>query len=484
MRTNPSGRPSRSAFTMIELLVSMAISLVVVYALVEFMKTIGDTVTDGRAMIDLATQLRGVRQRLDEDLKSLTVQTRPWSDNGYFEYREGPLWDADADGNGTLDFNRASPTVNYDIENNGGNTLFGDWDDILAFTAHSGAEPFVGQIDDGTFQGRNGGPTLTSQLSEIVWFCGFEDKDGDNVWDAGESRFIYRRTLLIRPDLGDGGSTYASAAEAYNALADFWQLNDLSVKVVNVGMGQWRLRANSLTDLSRRENRFAHQQAFPSRWNFDPRGTSQYVFRATATGPARLGEDVMMSRVLSFDVQVFDPDASILRLKSDPTGAALTPESPYYTPDRAKVDYGNGSGTYLEIGKGAFVDLGYAASSPIAASPPQNRYRETVTNFSANGLLAYGPDGKSGFGNQEWIWDTWSNSYEMDTVDQFSDSRTDTAHDGLDNDNQNGVDDVGERETSPPYPVPIRGLKVTMRIYDPNTRQVRQGTVTAEFLPE
>jgi hypothetical protein len=46
------------------------------------------------------------------------------------------------------------------------------------------------------------------------------------------------------------------------------------------------------------------------------------------------------------------------------------------------------------------------------------------------------------------------------------------------------VDDPGERETSPPYPVPLRGIQVQIRLYEPATRQVRQATVGADFIQE
>jgi hypothetical protein len=48
----------------------------------------------------------------------------------------------------------------------------------------------------------------------------------------------------------------------------------------------------------------------------------------------------------------------------------------------------------------------------------------------------------------------------------------------------NGVDDPGERETSPPYPVPLRGIQVRIRVLEPNTRQMRQATVGADFIQE
>jgi hypothetical protein len=69
---------------------------------------------------------------------------------------------------------------------------------------------------------------------------------------------------------------------------------------------------------------------------------------------------------------------------------------------------------------------------------------------------------------------TWSTHYE----------RGGNANDGFDNDNQNGVDDVGERATCPPYPVPLRGIQVKMRAIEPDSRQIRQVSVVADFIPE
>jgi hypothetical protein len=52
---------------------------------------------------------------------------------------------------------------------------------------------------------------------------------------------------------------------------------------------------------------------------------------------------------------------------------------------------------------------------------------------------------------------------------------------GLDDDNMLGVDDMGERETSPPYDVPLRGLQVKFRVYERDARQIRETSVTHSF---
>ena len=63
-------------------------------------------------------------------------------------------------------------------------------------------------------------------------------------------------------------------------------------------------------------------------------------------------------------------------------------------------------------------------------------------------------------------------------------SAIDQGTNGIDDNGANGVDDVAERETSPPYPVPLRGIQVRLRIIDRDTRQVRQMTVSSDFIPE
>ena len=46
------------------------------------------------------------------------------------------------------------------------------------------------------------------------------------------------------------------------------------------------------------------------------------------------------------------------------------------------------------------------------------------------------------------------------------------------------LDDPGERETAPPYDAPLRGIQVTLRAYEPDSRQVRQVNVKQTFVPK
>ena len=38
--------------------------------------------------------------------------------------------------------------------------------------------------------------------------------------------------------------------------------------------------------------------------------------------------------------------------------------------------------------------------------------------------------------------------------------------------------------TSPPYPYPLRGIQVKIRVFEPDSRQVREVTVVQDFLPQ
>ena len=90
-------------------------------------------------------------------------------------------------------------------------------------------------------------------------------------------------------------------------------------------------------------------------------------------------------------------------------------------------------------------------------------------------------------------WDTWPYHYEQDGINQdviFSGGSGDTVTNaldqgtnGIDDDGMRGVDDPGERETSPPYPYPLRGLQVRIRVVESDTQKIRQSTVVARFVP-
>jgi len=144
-------------------------------------------------------------------------------------------------------------------------------------------------------------------------------------------------------------------------------------------------------------------------------------------GP-REREDVILNNVIGFDVKVWDPMA------------------------REYKDLGYGGGSY--DGTGMFNHLGTPQSGLEA---------------QANGPRTYC---------------TWSFHYEQDGINQDEDDMADEGTNGFDDDGSGGVDDVGELETLPPYPVPLRGIQVKIRVFDPDSRSIREVTVVQDFLPK
>lgn len=89
--------------------------------------------------------------------------------------------------------------------------------------------------------------------------------------------------------------------------------------------------------------------------------------------------------------------------------------------------------------------------------------------------------------NGRRIWDTWSDHYETNGYDEngAGTGPVDEGSNGIDDSNPRDgiVDDLGEWETAPPYPFPLRGIEVRLRCYEPSSRQVRQVTVRHAFVP-
>jgi prepilin-type N-terminal cleavage/methylation domain-containing protein len=456
-------RKARRGFTLVEMLVAMALTLIMVYAIAEFYAYIGDSVRDGRAMIEMGGQLRAASQRLKRDLDSLTVRVVPWTDDGnnsgYFSYREGPASDSFPMGT-TGD----AITATLNFQNANSTNLISDGDDVLGFTITSGAEPFQGRFFDAT-QAVGSQETVTvSRQAEVVWWVGFRDVDNSGVYEASEyaissPRFLFRRQLLIVPQLyprpadsskpaGWISGPHADLPAAKQALRTFHANNDISASIRDTDPSagvSLHLIANSLTDLTRREHRFANQPSFPGEVDVDSNTTTiglQYILGSASNA---VGEDVVLSNLLGFDVKAFDPGAPI---RTDSGGnVAVSPS-----------DVGFGSAATADVAYGAYVDLNYNRN--LTAPVPATTFSGAANSKSSLTSATY---------------DTWALSYERDNGNAMN---------GIDNDNANGVDDPGERITSPPYPVPLRGIQVKIRMYDPSSRQVKQATVTADFIDE
>lgn len=392
---------ARHGITLIEMLVSLAITLIMMAAVVSVFGLMGDSVSSSRATIEQSERLRHVRNVLQADLAGITVTMdpprKPENDEGYFEYNE----DVQTDQPGS----RAS--------------IMGDTDDVLCFTVRSNGEPFIG---------RNGGSTLQSQTAEVVWFVADDNRGA--IIDATTSPptralTLYRRVLLVSPSVG----TFANQTT-----------HDISGRPVS-----GNFEPNTLGDLTKRENRFNRNTAFPFTLK-RLKGFNQ------ASG--RLGEDVILTNVLAFDVQVFDTGVPLKHIPPDTT--ALLPSDAGYSNSSAVA--------FTPALSGGYVDLGYSAA--------------------AGSQFSGAPASGSKITARPYVYDTWSKHYEQNGQNEDGDSTDDEGTNGLDDDNDGVVDDADEMETAPPYNVKLRGLRIRIRVYEPDSRQVREVSVVHDFLPE
>lgn len=404
----PLRSSARIALTLVEIMIAMVMTLIVLYAMMEAFRYASGEIKRGRAVIEMSNQLRAAQELFRSDLESMTLDPRPWTQTatprGYFEYLESVGRDA----------SNAANANNY----------LGDVDDVVAFTASRPDRPFRGRYVDpltGTLQ------IVESTLAEIIWWTDWDDRDADGAVDYDESVTLYRRVLLIRPDLSFAGVV---------PNATFFSENDISTRVVG-----GNVVANRLEDLGYRSARFCHAGPFPH--PIDRTLLRQYRM---AVGGTLTGDDVVLSDVASFDIRVYSPNSTSIEALG---GSVL-------------VDPGDvGFGAIPPTTNGAFVDL----------------------NHGAGGWFSGLPHLKSGLATPiDVAYDTWTPLYESDGLIQ--NGQTDLATNGIDDDGVNGVDDTGERDTMPPYPHPIRGLQATFRMVEKSTHQVRQVSVIHSFVPE
>ncbi len=302
MRTwNPTARVvprgMRRAVTLVELLVSVALTLLVILAIVRVFDLLGGNVTESRSILELSAQLRTAANQLQTDLDQLTLQPNPPADpltaKGYFEIIEGVRSDRDNDGDfvvdtdpsadGTADVFVVKPTCDADLNGSppapfeviDGQFLsdvrgvLGDTDDVWMGTIRSTGAPFRGRFQ---------GTILESPLAEVVWWL--EPLPGPQG-NATELTLL-RRVFLILPSAMQNFAPVATP----DALRAFLASNDLSVRPqFDLATNSMRIVPNTLEDLGQRQNRFAH-------WPDDLSLLQGAIDTASAPAQHRDGSDV------------------------------------------------------------------------------------------------------------------------------------------------------------------------------------------------
>jgi hypothetical protein len=310
----------------------------------------------------------------------------------------------------------------------------------------------------------------------------------------------------VEPQLAALGPADTASAEG---LRNFYRSYDISARI-DLETGRWV--PNSLADLTKRENRFAHAPSFPYGLDLErirfiqvaagsesrtPLAPLDAPTSETAVIVDRRGEDVVLTNVLAFDVRAFDPLAPLLLVNN----TVVEPSDiGWHTPGNWAVPASNSI-----VGRGAYVDLAYIGD------PTKGDYEAfDVPVGAATSVFSMAPHPQSGFTAIGGLlvrsfYDTWSTHYEVDGINQDNptgdpngDQLVDEGANGIDDPQDaagkhvvdpnrgvfvGGVDDVSERETSPPYLSPLRGLEVKLRIYEPDSRVPREVSVKHNFTP-
>jgi len=642
-----------SGFTLVEMLIAVSITLVMMATVVGIFATVSESVSNRRAVVEIGGQIRHVRNVLQRDLEGITCPALPWqkpeSNQGYFEIIEGLHADfypsmltdgidsrPSAQNNLEIDHPQSTlPASNLPFTSVAGQAgwvtdggALGDYDDILAFTTRNESEPFTGLAPTNNLDLSNNQPmpfgnwrsqTIKSPVAEVVWYAVENPVADTGGYFGNESqqgfRTVYRRVLLVAPwidyryniagsgaksrpgvlrVLGDG-IDQDEVQQALASLIAFQERYDISSRIEfdpTMGAdGRWTVVANTLSDLTKRENRYEHhgfvgdnnsgQRNFPYVMvsaggapttnptfvvdpEYDPNGGmnataiprtegdvvshydvtnqgSNYFVRPlvileggataraliegegidrkvihvttglvplgwTSTTSSRRGQDLMLSDALGFDIQVFDPQAPSYALRPNvvPLRTGDSELSPSNANDLANLDLttvGPSSIGWLTgatdtndpvvVSEGSYVDLGY-----------RELHREVFRRIQGSTLAALPVDspfaplanGKSQLldGRLTRVYDTWSFHYENDGLDQDGDGLFDEGTNGFDDPavypdttaTRLGIDDPAERETSPPYPEPLRAVQVKLRVYEADSKQMREVTVRQHFVPE
>ncbi len=283
-RSNPVGihaphvllGSARPAFTLIEILVAMVLTLMMMGMVVTIFALVTDSVAASRGTITMTDRLRTARSLLQSDLDGITVTPVPPrpvdAADGYLEIIEGPVGPVVppqtsrnfAYEGGDLNSNpipksNDDPTALYNIDEDAEpeyDTTVGDNDDVLMFTTKSDAEPFIGRFTQFDNTGAMTVKTVTSQVAEVAYFL--------------RGTTLYRRVLLVLPDYPDPNPDTPSVREDLPAAPGYYANYDISVHQEGgpfdprAAGGPPRLVPNTLADLARREYRYGHQPwAYP-----------------------------------------------------------------------------------------------------------------------------------------------------------------------------------------------------------------------------
>ena len=243
----------RAGYTLVEILVALTLTLILMTAVVRVFGGVGKGIAKARRAMEQFDRLRTAQQQLRIDLQGLTVTpdgrpARPEENRGYLEFIEGgilslpqasgnpPALQLSGSGSPQAINPQSATSLPFDL-------AVGERGDILMFTTRNADRPFVGRY---ALSADPTNPTMQSDVAEVAWFL--------------RGKTLHRRVLLVAPGVAQNPQFSQLASST------FFAYNDISVRLVN---GQ--VVPNTLGDLTKRENRFAHPASQSPGFPFDAR---------------------------------------------------------------------------------------------------------------------------------------------------------------------------------------------------------------------
>lgn len=205
----------RRGVTLVEMLVTLAVLLIMMTAVVQIFQAATGTLSASRAYQQLDAGLRKIDGTIRSDLAGVTAKMTPPNNpkdgRGYFEYGENAFADLQGE----------------------------DGDDYIRFTAKAPVDqPFTGRYWP---KSSNTPITITSQFAEIIYFL----RNGN----------LYRRVFLVVPERQPSvypTANFVNVALVGGATVGWLGMNDVSARPSAIGTG---IALNTLGDLTNRENR-------------------------------------------------------------------------------------------------------------------------------------------------------------------------------------------------------------------------------------
>ena len=382
----------RHGYTLVEILISVSLSLFLLLGVTRLFQSVGTSITDAQGTLIMTRNLDWAATTLRNDLDNLTVDVNkpsklnntlnpPGDSDGYFQIIEG------------------NNTTNAVMVDASGATVpdptVGDINDILMFTARAPA--------DTQFRGLIGGVGNVgeSPFAEVIWFV--------------RGNTLYRRVLLVL----DNNTPLATTSPT-----GFYQGNDISVRQEG-GV----LEKNTLSDLAKRQNRFGHTTSgtFPfsihtsPEWNYLRMPTLEECahanWQAGGTLPSVTGPPPSQTNFWEAPNNWIVSGSPILNSDSGSLATYVTtPRNPRTAEDIILTNVISFDVKVWCPTSGQFVDLG-------------------TGSWTTGHTL--GP-----------VYDTWSSEYPP---------------------------------LSAPYTMPLKGIEVTIRCFDPRSKNIKQIRIVKDF---